>query len=56
MGRLAQVIGITFFASLLMCWILTTDWIPNPLASLVLAIGGSLAIGIWGMDSIEGER
>ncbi|NJO43160.1 MAG: hypothetical protein HC769_14460 [Cyanobacteria bacterium CRU_2_1] len=55
MGRLFSVSAIIFFATILLCWVLTSDDSVNPLTGVLLFMSGILAIGFWGMSVLESE-
>lgn len=55
MERLFIVTGVIFLATILLCWVVTSDWMA-PAGGLLLFLAGTLLIGIWGMSVLESGK
>lgn len=53
MESLFSVMGTTFAFTVILCWILTSNWMLNPVIGIVIFIVGVLWIGSWGMSMVE---
>jgi hypothetical protein len=53
MENLFSVIGATFAFTVILCWLLTSNWMLNPAIGIVIFIVSVLWIGSWGMSMVE---
>lgn len=55
MERLFTVTGVIFLATVVLCWVVTSDWMA-PAEGGILFLAGTLSIGVWGMSVLESGK